>query len=804
MKMARLRTWKGLSILVALALVLALGAVAVPLAGTVEAQDGNTLHVVPFELQANGTGEAIWTYNVRLTTNNAGDYAAVGFAPVSGLGGYDGTIDSITSLSFGYEHNAYSAWCGPRLLLRLDTNGDGEVDRHAVTGSAAGWVIWAVADGITGGNLTTTSAIPDEVWWYGTWDEATQTYTQLGGPIDFDALKTALTGADVIHVAIYIGVVGAGVGAGQATVGDPEINTVTYHGRIQHAINLAAPTGDTILVHPGKYYETLVINKSLTLQSTDGWQDTTIDPAVQSIIRIEGDVDVTVQGFEITGADSYGIYIGEVFSTVNILDCFIHDNDSDGILVAGSGDVLNIERNIISQNGNLLGGSGLYIQQAWTTVNILDNIIGGWWGGGPGEPVYGGNNEDGIRIDDAPLGSHVTIEDNLIVANGDDGIDFPSVTSVDGSVDIEDNVIGPWTYGGARFVGNGDHGIHVAHVADTGSVNIEGNAISENHEDGINFGDGVSPIYGTVNIVENLIGAWTCYDGDYGYSGSPQRYYGNYGEGIYIYQVGDSGTVTIEHNKISENAWGNYNTGIFIEHIYGEVTIADNEIGAWEDSHGELYLGNAGDGVYVDWVYPRAVLTIGPDNGIKENTDNGIEICNAQPAGAATVTVHHNTIDNNGWNGIQLGALCEVDGDMINHDTVGNNGSNGIELGCRCEVDGATINHNMVTNHLIGIYLAGPSDQNIISDNEIRDNIDGIVVEGNDNQILRNNILNNQGNEHEPSGIHLVSYHDYPISGNIIHCNNIVGNLPYGVSYGGGMTVVEPLGNGLYNWSSAM
>jgi hypothetical protein len=38
MKMAKLRTWKGLSILVALALVVALAAVAVPMAGVVEAR----------------------------------------------------------------------------------------------------------------------------------------------------------------------------------------------------------------------------------------------------------------------------------------------------------------------------------------------------------------------------------------------------------------------------------------------------------------------------------------------------------------------------------------------------------------------------------------------------------------------------------------------------------------------------------------------------------------------------------------------------------------------------------------------
>ncbi|MGB6874246.1 MAG: IPTL-CTERM sorting domain-containing protein [Dehalococcoidia bacterium] len=569
---------------------------------------------------------------------------------------------------------------------------------------------------------------------------------------------------------------------------------------IQAAINASAP-GDAILVHPGKYIENLVINKSLTLQSVSGnWQDTIIDDIVnQPEITISGDVNVTVQGFEIT-AGSYGIYITDVDSIVNILDCCIHDNAFDGIRVVGDGDLLNIERNIISQNGFAGGGSGIYMSQAWTTVNIRDNTIGAWWGG-PAQPAYDGNADDGIRIDEVPVESNVTIADNLIVANGDDGIDFPSVTSVHGNVNIEDNVIGPWTYGNFRTDGNGGHGIHVGHVADTGNINIEGNAISENWGDGINFGFGVNPICGTVNIVENLIGAWTCYPGDYGYSGSPQHYHGNGDRGIEINQVGESGasgTVTIEDNKISENHTGAIDeTGIYIQNIYGVVTIEGNDIGSWTDRHGASYLGNNGAGILIVNVFSGAELTIGPDNSIKKNLGDGIEICNAQPPGAATVTVHHNTIDNNSWNGIQLGAPCEVDGDMIDCDTVGNNGSNGTELGCRCEVDGATINHNTVSNNTVGIYLAGPSDQNIISDNEIRDNIDGIVVEGNDNQILRNNILNNYGDER--SGIHLVSFHGYPIYGNIIHCNNIVGNLPYGVSYES--VIWDGRLDGMYNWN---
>jgi parallel beta-helix repeat protein len=420
--------------------------------------------------------------------------------------------------------------------------------------------------------------------------------------------------------------------------------------KIQTGIDNVALRG-TVHVYPGNYTENLVINKSLTLQSTDGWENTNIDPLTESTIIISGDVDVTVQGFEITTGTN-GIYIGPVFSTVNILDCFIHDNLADGIHVEGVGDELNIERNIISENGIPGAGGGVlgcavYLNQAWNTTNILDNIMGGW----------------------------------------------------------------------------------------------------------------------------------TYYPEDYGDTGDPQHYGGNGGEGIYVHQVGETATVEIKGNKISENAWAEEDTGIRIADVWGKVTIADNDIGAWEGDHGEEYFGNWGEGIYIGWVYEAAVLTIGPDNRIKENTDDGIEIFNVQPAGAATVSVHHNTIDNNG--------------------------SDGIELGTPCEVDGATISYNTITNHDKGIFLTGPSDHNIIidntiklndigiylewvesgyssnnntiSDNEISNNAHGIWVEGNYNQILRNNILNNKAVP--ASGIHLTT----TALGNIIHCNNIEGNVPYGV-----------------------
>jgi len=391
---------------------------------------------------------------------------------------------------------------------------------------------------------------------------------------------------------------------------------------IQDGIDAVHEDG-TVHVREGDYGEHVAIgDKSLTLQSTDGWQNTTIDPDGY-VVWIWGDADVTVQGFEITGG-SNGIFITEVDSTVNILDCFIHDNAYNGIAVIDGGDLLHIEGNIICQNGAAGEGCGINIQQAWTTVNILDNIIGGW----------------------------------------------------------------------------------------------------------------------------------TYYPEDYSESGPAHRYDGNRDEAIYIYQLGlgETATVNIKGNKISENAVVTADTGIDIAFLYGVVTIADNDIGAWEDNHGNSYLGNGGQGILVSNVYSGAELTIGPDNSIKENTSHGIDISLGQLD--SSIEIHHNVVDDNGpW-------VCGC----------------GIKLGSG-GVCGAIVSDNIITNHHKGVYLDQYSTQNTIQDNSIRNNGDGVWIEGDDNQIIRNDILNNTAAP--ASGIHLTS----TAEGNVIHCNNIVGNSPYGVSY---------------------
>ena len=330
---------KPMYLLVALALVLSLGIVAVPMAVTVEAQPAD-FHVIPFTLQTNATGTAQWdntqqhtgSYSVELTTTNNGDYAAVAFMPVAGLGGYDSTINSITSLSYWYKCTAWDSWSGPRFSMLLDTDSNGEADHLVVSADVAGgivdWTQWSpdFSDD-TGVNR----------FWYGTCDATGGNYIQEAGPVSFGDVKTQFTGANVLSASPYLGVVTPGaVGAGTAYIDDPEVNGITYYGRIQDAIDAA--TGTTINVAAGTYTEAVTITPGADLIIQGAGRDVTTwiapadDASRMHCIKCSNANDTTldISGFTFSVEDNVistgciGIQINR--ATTGALHLSIHDN----------------------------------------------------------------------------------------------------------------------------------------------------------------------------------------------------------------------------------------------------------------------------------------------------------------------------------------------------------------------------------------------------------------------------------------------------------------------------------------------
>jgi len=404
-----------------------------------------TLQVVPFTLTTTGSGTAQWTnvdkytgsYSVSLTTSSAGDSAGVG------ISAYSGTIDSITSLSMWYKDVTYAGFSGPRISMALV---NGSTNYLAVTGCAIQSLAWKQADAINGVANTDwyTPGTVNQIWWYGTWNGTNfATYSQIGGPVSFAALQSALTGSTVQHASAYMGVVdGVNVQAGSAYVDDPEINGTTYYGMVQDAVD-AASSGDIINVAAGTYNEQVVINKSLTLQGAD---DTSIiqpsGPGILTSVYTYPDGFSYYSGVKIAGI----ITIKNVTSGVTIKNLKV-----DGV------NVTSLPAGAARLAGILYGASAGLIDNV--TVNTIKTT-------GYADRTYG------IDLSGGSTAVSVEVKNSRITDWGRNGI---MANGINLTANIHDNILtGPGTIGPAQ-VPNG-----IVFMADVGGT-ISRNTISGCH-----------------------------------------------------------------------------------------------------------------------------------------------------------------------------------------------------------------------------------------------------------------------------------------------------------------------------------
>jgi parallel beta-helix repeat protein len=135
---------------------------------------------------------------------------------------------------------------------------------------------------------------------------------------------------------------------------------------ISKAVSLAS-SGDTIIVGPGTYNESVTINAAITLLGAQAGNDARVnrhDPAKESTVDATGkgssafyvhEESVVIDGFTVEGAHSYGsptpypagIYVGS-YKYVQVLNNILQ-NSSTGVYLYGAGQNV-IEHNLFRNN----------------------------------------------------------------------------------------------------------------------------------------------------------------------------------------------------------------------------------------------------------------------------------------------------------------------------------------------------------------------------------------------------------------------------------------------------------------------
>ena len=196
---------------------------------------------------------------------------------------------------------------------------------------------------------------------------------------------------------------------------------------IQDAIN-AAGSGDTIFVRAGTYYESLVINKAVSLVGEQ--KETTIIDGLGvsgSIIYVRSD-NVTINSFTVRNSapDYFGIYwhqsnYGNIFGNIieqntyglwicngcmnNVSNNTVTQNVY-GIWLALESNSNNITGNIVANTTNIYRGRGIYLVSYCSSNNIEGNTVT--------------NHLTGILLDDECGGN--TINRNTVTNNNASGI----------------------------------------------------------------------------------------------------------------------------------------------------------------------------------------------------------------------------------------------------------------------------------------------------------------------------------------------------------------------------------------------
>ena len=276
---------------------------------------------------------------------------------------------------------------------------------------------------------------------------------------------------------------------------------------IQDGIDLGS-SGDTVLVHPGTYFEAINFQgKNLTVRSSAGAGQTILDATgtgahVVSFFSGEQRTAV-VSGFTLTGGNGgVGIWNSEPSVVDNVITANSADQDGGGILcTADPGMPIRrpvISGNTVTNNFAPKNGGGIEFFQDVVPEVVGNHIEGNEARDGDGGGIY-------YRI----FGDGAVIRNNMVVNNvaGDHGggiyvADVRTVSSMD--VEISWNVVVDNVANGRALTGNSGGGIWLWKT----NAWVHHNTIARNTGNGLNamYGGGITHEQpGSPTIEQNII-----------------------------------------------------------------------------------------------------------------------------------------------------------------------------------------------------------------------------------------------------------------------------------------------------------
>lgn len=523
-------------------------------------------------------------------------------------------------------------------------------------------------------------------------------------------------------------------------------------------------------------------------------QGNTIDSVAYGGVHVEGVFDrssLDIIDNEIRNSAQSCIYVEYLseLSEGSIQGNTLSNNSSDGIYVStglDDGARLTIEGNTI--NGNSAYGCYIYEVKNGSYLGVLDNELND-------------NGEDGLYIEALYYGSECVIQGNTVTGNGSDGVFLYGDAGYGSLLTVESNTIsGNTDYGFHISAVNGRSqlnmldneisgnrgGVYVNDIYNSAECRLEGNTISDNGL--VDGGDGVLVAYvnsgGWLTLLDNDVRG----NGGYGVCLSSGVYYGsivsltdndvsdNNLSGVYIWDVYDGSECLFKGNTLT----GNGGSGVYVDTSSDEYgsrfTFQENTISGNHD-YG-LYVGSLSYGAYLD------VL----ENTIDDNGDEGIFVSNLTNGSDCIVT--DNTMDGNGY-GIYVdyasdGCLLDIEDNTVTGSLSGVGVYCGrYFLNSELRVLGNTISDNTGIGLQMCAWTGSWDDSVADSKATVRCNtISGNTEWGVSAFIYRslvdmsgNHVLGNGGGEDE-GGIYVSGGYFQVVE---IHQNSIAGNSDWGL-----------------------